>query len=335
MKLKRAINRALGTAGVQLVRTATLGEKERVRRDLRRQVKTLSGKTAAAQKGLTAAEQRAAAAEQRLTAAEQRAAAAEKAAAAAEERAAEAEAKLQAATRKRPPTLPADYHPDMPRIWAAVKGRTMIGHAKLNSFCDAARYVSTVGLEGDIVECGVWRGGAMLGCAMVLDSLGDHSRDLYLYDTYSGMSDATERDVHIWNGRTAEEELAAKSKGAPIWAIAPIDDVTAAFDTVAYPKERLHFVEGKVEDTIPQTAPERISILRLDTDWYESTKHELDHLYDRLVPGGVLIIDDYGSWQGSRDATDEFISNRAEPLLLNRVGRGRVAVKPGPAESRR
>jgi hypothetical protein len=87
-------------------------------------------------------------------------------------------------------------------------------------------------------------------------------------------------------------------------------------------------VQGKVEDTIPGALPERIAILRLDTDWYASTAHELAHAYDRLSPGGVLLIDDYGCWAGSRKATDEFIERTGEPLLLLRAADGRVTIKP-------
>jgi len=83
-----------------------------------------------------------------------------------------------------------------------------------------------------------------------------------------------------------------------------------------------------VEDTVPKEAPDQISILRLDTDWYESTRHELDHLYPRLSSGGVLLIDDYGYWQGSRQAVDEFIERTGARLLLQRMSSGRVAVKP-------
>jgi hypothetical protein len=85
---------------------------------------------------------------------------------------------------------------------------------------------------------------------------------------------------------------------------------------------------GKVEDTIPADAPERIALLRLDTDWYESTRHELEHLYARVPPGGVLIFDDYSTWQGARKAVDEFVAQTGEPLLLVPIAAGRIAVKP-------
>jgi hypothetical protein len=95
-----------------------------------------------------------------------------------------------------------------------------------------------------------------------------------------------------------------------------------------YDSEKVFFVKGKVEETLPAHAPDRISLLRLDTDWYESTYHELTHLYPRLTVGGVLIIDDYGHWAGARRAVDDFIGKNKLRLLLNRVDyTGRICVK--------
>ena len=90
----------------------------------------------------------------------------------------------------------------------------------------------------------------------------------------------------------------------------------------------VRLVKGKVEDTVPKNAPEKIALLRLDTDWYESTRRGLVHLFPRLVPGGVLIIDDYGHWQGARKAVDEYIAGNQVKILLNRVDyTGRIGVK--------
>src|SRR5204863_8681210 len=98
--------------------------------------------------------------------------------------------------------------------------------------------------------------------------------------------------------------------------------------TTGYPEQRLHFVRGPVEQTVPAQMPERIALLRLDTDWYESTKHELEHMYPRLADGGVLIVDDYGHWEGARRAVDEYFGRQAPPLLLNRIDyTGRIAIK--------
>jgi hypothetical protein len=169
----------------------------------------------------------------------------------------------------------------------------------------------------------------MLNVAHTLVRLGATDRELFLFDTFSGMSEPTERDVHLGRRTAAATLLERQPRNSQTWARASLEDVQDGFTSVDYPRERLHFVQGKVEDTIPEAAPEQIAILRLDTDWYESTRHELTHLYPRLAPGGVLIIDDYGTWKGSKDATDEFLAETGEPLLFVRTGRGRAAVKPG------
>jgi O-methyltransferase len=230
--------------------------------------------------------------------------------------------------------LPTDYDQETREIWDAVRKRTMTPHARVHHLIQAVRYIDRYNVPGAIVECGVWRGGSMLAVAHALLRRGAADRDLYLFDTFTGMSEATERDVRIAEGKHADEFLAASGPGPLAWArpanwVATLEDVKEGFADLAYPESRVHFVPGKVEDTVPEHAPERIAILRLDTDWYESTKHELSHLYKRLSPGGVLIIDDYGTWQGSKEATDEFLDETGEALLLTRVARSAVAVKPG------
>ncbi|MBM7442833.1 hypothetical protein JOC24_006278 [Streptomyces sp. HB132] len=225
------------------------------------------------------------------------------------------------------PQLPADYDDEAKDIIRAVKPYTMTSPERLNAFVLATRHIVRHGIPGDIVECGVWRGGSMQACAKTLLSLGETGRDLYLFDTYEGMTPPTDEDLRR-DGRPARELLDAQGKDRPIWAVASLEDVRAGFEQVPYPTDRVHYVRGKVEDTLPERAPEQISILRLDTDWYASTKHELEHLYGRLVSGGVLLIDDYGYWQGSRQAVDEFLEETGEQLLLLRMDEGRIAVKP-------
>lgn len=225
------------------------------------------------------------------------------------------------------PQFPADYDDEAKDIIRAVKPYTMTSPERLNAFVLATRHIVRHGIPGDIVECGVWRGGSMQACAKTLLSLDETGRDLYLFDTYEGMTPPTAEDLRR-DGRPARELLDAQGKDRPIWAVASLEDVQAGFENVPYPKDRIHYVRGKVEDTVPEQAPERISILRLDTDWYASTRHELRHLYSRLVSGGVLLIDDYGYWQGSRQAVDEFLEETGEQLLLLRMDEGRIAVKP-------
>ena len=88
------------------------------------------------------------------------------------------------------------------------------------------------------------------------------------------------------------------------------------------------YIKGKVEETIPEIIPGKISLLRLDTDWYESTLHNLNHLFPLLSKGGILILDDYGHWQGARKAVDEYLEKNNVKILLNRIDyTGRIAVK--------
>jgi O-methyltransferase len=224
--------------------------------------------------------------------------------------------------------LPRDFDDEMREIIRAVRPYTMTGAGKLHALISATRYVVRHDISGAIVECGVWRGGSMQAVARTLHRLCQSDRELYLYDTFNGMTAPSEKDVRI-DGQTAASRLATSDKhGSKIWAYASLEDVRAGFARVPYPVERVHFIQGPVEETIPGTLPDRIAILRLDTDWYESTAHELKHMYHRLVSGGVVILDDYGWWQGARQATDEFLEESGERLLLIRVEHGRIAVKP-------
>lgn len=215
-------------------------------------------------------------------------------------------------------------------IFNRVKPYTMTSPERVIGLCDAVRYVVANGVEGAIVECGVWRGGSSMAAALMLSALGAADRDLYLFDTFEGMSEPGELDRRASDAAGAAELLATSAKGDKVWAYSPLDEVRKNLASTGYPIERISFIQGKVENTIPGGAPERIALLRLDTDWYESTRHELEHLFPRLVPGGVLIIDDYGAWEGARRAVDEYIGAGKVKILLNRIDEtGRVGVKLG------
>ena len=214
-------------------------------------------------------------------------------------------------------------------ILAKVENFTMTSPQRLVGLMDAVRYVVHNQIPGDLVECGVWRGGSMMAAAYSLDALNDRSRHLFLFDTFEGMPPPTEKDA-LPNGVPAGSILAATKRveGPGIWAFASLEDVKRNLMTTGYPPELVHFVKGDVRKTVPIQAPEKIAILRLDTDWYESTKHELTYLYPRLVPNGVIIIDDYGHWKGSKEATDEYFSNfKFRPLLSRLDYTGRLFVK--------
>lgn len=167
----------------------------------------------------------------------------------------------------------------------------------------------------------------MQAAALTLLEVGDTSRRLHLFDTFEGMPPPSDKDRRH-DGREAAGLLAERDRTSKVWAVATLDDVRAGMSELPYPQELVEFHQGKVEESIPAHAPGQIALLRLDTDWYESTRHELEHLYDRLSHGGVLIIDDYGYWEGSRIATDELLSSREAKLLLLPIASGRIAVKP-------
>ena len=181
------------------------------------------------------------------------------------------------------------------------------------------QYIVQNGIPGDIVECGVWRGGSVMLAAMALHRFGDTGRKIYLYDTFEGMTRPDDRDTD-WDGtnhqKTWDDD---RSKNQTIGFGGSLEDVRANVLATGYPEGNLVFVKGPVEDTIPATMPERVAMLRLDTDWYSSTWHELVHLYPVLSPGGILIIDDYGWCEGAREATDKYIRENRVPIFLSRI----------------
>jgi O-methyltransferase len=237
------------------------------------------------------------------------------------------QAGLEKARRRPKRDLPRQFDDEAKEIVRAVRGRTMTAPQKVFALIEATRYTLDSDVPGAIVECGVWRGGSMQAVALALLRRGVSDRDLHLYDTFEGMPDPTEEDRAV-GGRSAAELLATRPKTSRLWAVADLDDVRAGMAETGYPPERIHYHVGRVEDTIPAEAPDQIALLRLDTDWYESTRHELEHLFDRVPSGGVVIIDDYGSWEGARRAVDEFIERTGTRLLLVPVAEGRFTLKP-------
>jgi O-methyltransferase len=215
--------------------------------------------------------------------------------------------------------------PEFERFGERCAPYTMTSRDRLYSVYQAAGYVVDAAIPGDVVECGVWRGGS----ALTLLAKGDSHRRIWLYDTFEGMREPGEQDADGQGpGPHAEWE---RNQRVDIneWCYSPLDDVRTNMASRGLAADRVEMVQGLVEETIPARAPEQIAMLRLDTDWYGSTRHELDHLFPRLSPGGVLLIDDYGHWPGVRKAVDEYVREQGLHLLLNRIDYpGRLAVKP-------
>ncbi len=216
--------------------------------------------------------------------------------------------------------------PAIRSIVARVESFTMTDPLSIVGLVDALHYLQSAGIEGAFVECGVWRGGSSMAAAIsMLDDAMD-ARDLWLYDTFEGMTDPTEEDIRARDGLSAAEKFGAARTDQPndranwFWAEASLEDVRSNLASTGYPNELIRYVKGPVEMTIPDAVPERIALLRLDTDWYESTRHEIEHLFPRLQAGGVLIVDDYHYWRGSRKAIDEYFRSIELQPLFSRIG---------------
>lgn len=232
------------------------------------------------------------------------------------------------------PEFPPDFTLEEAEIWESVRDYTMTSKERVISLVRAVQYLERYKIPGAFVECGVWRGGSMMAAAKRLLNLRSTERELYLFDTFSGMPDADDVDIDVDDqmASAALERLrnspAEQQAERNVLARCPLDIVRANLQSTGYPQERLHFIEGRVETTVPMRAPDRIALLRLDTDWYRSTQHELLHLFPRLSRRGVLIVDDYGHWRGARLAVDEFIDQNSEPIFLSRVDyTGRIAIR--------
>jgi len=210
-----------------------------------------------------------------------------------------------------------------------VRPYTMSGKERIAALVDAIEYIEKNKIEGDFVECGVWKGGSVLAMIECLKKNHSYDRTLYLYDTFEGMSSPTSDDKD-YRGQDALELLKnnVKTTENAMWAYAPLDLVKSVVYDKGYPNEKIKLIKGRVEETIPDAMPGRIALLRLDTDFYESTKHEMQYLFPLLVSGGILIIDDYGCWLGSKKAVDEYIETSNVKIFLSTIDwTGKIGVK--------
>jgi hypothetical protein len=233
-----------------------------------------------------------------------------------------------------PGPAPGDDHPDLEPEFRVAYERcapyTMTSVERMYALWQAAGYIARAGVPGDYVECGVWRGGSSMLAALTFARAEEQGRRLWLYDTFEGMTEPTDRDRAFDSATPISDQWGDyRTETGFTLAYASLGEVEANMQAAGIAPDRLEYVVGPVEETIPARAPEQISLLRLDTDWYSSTRHELEHLYPKLSPGGVLIVDDYGHWAGAREAVDEFFGSLASAPLLSRIDyTGRLAVKP-------
>jgi O-methyltransferase len=228
------------------------------------------------------------------------------------------------------PLMPPECDAETADIVRRVAPYTLTSTERVMVLCDALAYLTRARIPGAIVECGVGRGGSMMAAALALARLGDTDREFYLYDTFTHQPPPGARDelppaLAGLSGSFQRHEI-----DDPVLAERRIDDVRDLIASTGYPTERVNFIPGLVEETIPGRAPGQIALCRLDTDWYGSVAHEMRHLYPRISPGGVLVIDDYGDLPGARRAVDEYLDREApEPVMLTRIDESaRVAVRP-------
>ncbi len=191
-----------------------------------------------------------------------------------------------------------------------VRPNTMTSSGKVYELDQSLEKVVSENIPGDYIECGTYRGGL---AALMLDNILYNNLDkkLWVYDTFQGMSEPSTVDVSTKNENAVSTFNATKNTttGYADWCKATIDIVQSTLSLVdnSY-EDRANLIIGKVEDTLRHeiNIPQKISLMRLDTDWYESTKIELEKFYHRLSIGGIIIIDDYRLWQGQKLAVDEF-----------------------------
>ena len=217
---------------------------------------------------------------------------------------------------RQPVVIPPDVSEQERATLLRVDTCTMTSVESQLALVQAVRYLLREEINGCFVECGVWRGGSSMAVALTLLQEGRNDRHVYLYDTFEGMTLPTKHDRSP-EGTLAETQLA---RDPDVRCIASLDEASANMASTGYPADHLHFIKGPVETTLPASAPtEPIALLRLDTDWYESTRHELVHLFPRLQEGGILIIDDYGHWSGSRKAVDEYLATLSRRFYMHRI----------------
>jgi len=222
-----------------------------------------------------------------------------------------------------------NLEPEFLALYEQCRQYTMTSWERLYALYKSVQYVVENKIPGDLVECGVWRGGSMKLVAHVLHALGDTNRTLFLYDTFEGMTEPDPTVDIDFSGNQATNDWREVQRRGVKWSYAPVEEVYEILATSEYPMEKVKLVKGAVEETIPRIIPASIALLRLDTDWCSSTKHEMEHLYPKLSPQGILILDDYGHYQGARRGVDEYLSKLDKKPLLHRIDYCcRLAVKP-------
>jgi hypothetical protein len=202
------------------------------------------------------------------------------------------------------------------RLYRKIHAHTMCSNARLRSLYRSVRYVVEHNVPGDLVECGCARGGSAALMALTLAQQ-KAKRNLWLFDTFEGLPAPTVGDP--------DYEIAELFTGSCVGSIEEVRSLFQRLDA----EENVHFVKGLFQNTLPTAGIDRIALLHIDGDWYESVKVCLENLYDKVAAGGIIQFDDYGYWQGARKAVEEFFARREIKLDLRRLDySGRLLIKP-------
>ena len=209
---------------------------------------------------------------------------------------------------------------------------TLTSLESLKLLAISAKYVKKVNIVGDFVETGIWRGGSSIVAKYVL---GD-SRTFYLYDTFEGMTEPSDFDYRIGESsaeKTKQKWKALRTTTGNKWVAASLSEVENNFKRYKLLDTKIKLIKGDVRITLEslQNLPKVISILRIDTDFYDSTLISLKKLWPLLTSGGIMILDDYAHWDGARRAVDEFFAANGLSDLLKvpmAGGGGRFVLKP-------
>jgi hypothetical protein len=195
---------------------------------------------------------------------------------------------------------------------------SMCSPERLRATLMACKYAVVERIEGDFVECGVWRGGNALIAASIIQLYGSDKK-VWLFDTFTGMTKPTDLDTSVHESVSAIDNYELHQNHTDgKWVYASLEEVRQNFIARGLLTANVKFIKGdiflKLEDQT--NIPKKISVLRLDTDWYESTKRELEILYPQVSSGGIIMVDDYGHWEGARKAVDEyFIEQKPRPFF--------------------
>ena len=212
-----------------------------------------------------------------------------------------------------------NYGKEFMQIYDKSRKYTLTMIERMHSLYSAIHYIHEAGIKGDVVECGVWKGGSMMVAALTLQQL-NKERNLWLYDTFNGSPMPSDLDIKT-NDKTSflEEWKKNQREDHNDMLFVTLREVKENMHSTGYPKNKINYVVGKVEDTLLRHKPQKIALLRLDTDFYTSTIANLIHLFPLISDGGVIIIDDYNGVVGCKKAVDEYLRHYWKPVMLHRI----------------